>query len=89
MTPRMLSSVPFAPGPSILRFHPRFGDTLLLASAGGAFTLANAQGMSCEHAVCVGVGGWDVGTGRQHAQLAGRQAVSHRPDRQSRRALFG
>ena len=50
MTPRMLSSVPFAPGPAILRFHPRFGDTLLLASAGGAFTLANAQGMSCERA---------------------------------------
>ena len=46
MTPRMLSSVPFAPGPSLLRFHPRFSSTLLLASASGAFTLADAQGMS-------------------------------------------
>lgn len=46
MTPRMLSSVPFAAGPSVLRFHPRYTSTLLLASAGGAFTLADAQGMS-------------------------------------------
>ncbi|KAL4859552.1 PAN2-PAN3 deadenylation complex catalytic subunit pan2 [Chlorella vulgaris] len=46
MTPRMLCSVPFAPGPSLLRFHPRFNSTMLLASAGGAFTMADAQGMS-------------------------------------------
>lgn len=46
MGARMLSSVPFAPGPALLRFHPRFSSTLLLASASGAFTLADAQGMS-------------------------------------------
>lgn len=46
MAPRMLSSVPFAAGPSLLRFHPRISGTLLLASASGVFTLADAQGMS-------------------------------------------
>ncbi len=46
MGARMLASVPFAPGPAMLRFHPRFSSTLLLASASGAFTLADAQGMS-------------------------------------------
>jgi hypothetical protein len=56
----MLSSVPFAPGPSILRLHPRFANTLLLASAGGAFTLADAQGMS---------GGWAQGEGRGRRPL--------------------
>ncbi|KAL4430743.1 hypothetical protein ABPG75_005999 [Micractinium tetrahymenae] len=46
MAPRMLSSVPFAAGPSLLRFHPRISGTLLLASASGVFTLADAQGMT-------------------------------------------
>lgn len=46
MGARMLASVPFAPGPALLRFHPRFSSTLLLGSASGAFTLADAQGMS-------------------------------------------
>jgi hypothetical protein len=80
MTPRMLSSLPFAPGPSILRFHPRFGDTLLLASAGGAFTLANTQGMSCEHAVWMV--GWMSGPGGSSSSLR-RQAGSQPPSRQA------
>ncbi|KAL4432378.1 hypothetical protein ABPG77_001677 [Micractinium sp. CCAP 211/92] len=46
MAPRMLASVPFAAGPSLLRFHPRISGTLLLASASGVFTLADAQGLS-------------------------------------------
>lgn len=45
----MLTSVPFAPGPSILLFHPSLSSTLLLASASGAFTLADTQGFT---------GGW-------------------------------
>lgn len=59
MTPRLLSTVPFAAGPTMLRLHPRFSSTLLLASASGAFTLADAQGISgarlhvvCSSAVC-------------------------------------
>ena len=85
MTPRMLSSLPFAPGPSILRFHPRFGDTLLLASAGGAFTLANTQGMSCEHAVWMV--GWMSGPGGSRSSLR-RQAATIQAGRQSSSALF-
>lgn len=49
MAPRMLASVPFAAGPSLLRFHPRISGTLLLASASGVFTLADAQGLSREY----------------------------------------
>ena len=44
MVPRMLSSLPFAPGPSLLKFHPRFSSTLLMGSAPGIFCLADIQG---------------------------------------------
>lgn len=64
MTPRMLASVPFAAGPSVLRFHPCLPSTLLLASAGGAFTLADAQGMGGRRVwLGLGCGGWRLGLG--------------------------
>eukprot|EP00887_Chlorella_sp_A99_P005338 scaffold1.g5338.t1 len=44
MAPRMLSSLPFAPGPLLLRFHPRLPGTLLVGSASGVFCLADVQG---------------------------------------------
>ena len=46
MAPRMLTSLPFPAGPSLLRFHPRFSSTLLVGSASGLFTLADTQGMA-------------------------------------------
>ncbi|KAK9796711.1 hypothetical protein WJX73_008700 [Symbiochloris irregularis] len=43
--PRMLGSYPFTGGtPALLRFHPKFSSTLLVASAKGAFTLADVNG---------------------------------------------
>lgn len=46
MAPRMLTLLPFGAGPAMLRFHPAFSGTLLLASASGIFSLADAQGSS-------------------------------------------
>ena len=46
MAPRMLTLLPFNAGPAMMRFHPSFSATLLLASASGTFTLADAQGTS-------------------------------------------
>ena len=42
--PRLLNSVPFRPGPSLLRFHPKFSSTLLIGSEAGIFTLSDIQG---------------------------------------------
>lgn len=42
--PRMMNSVPFRPGPSLLRFHPKFSSTLLIGSQAGIFTLSDIQG---------------------------------------------
>ena len=42
---RMLATIPFAAGPSLLRFHPQFPTTLLVASASGMFTFTDATGM--------------------------------------------
>ena len=42
--PRMVNSVPFRPGPSLLRFHPKFSSTLLIGSQAGIFTLSDIQG---------------------------------------------
>eukprot|EP00208_Stichococcus_sp_RCC1054_P007145 CAMPEP_0206139688 /NCGR_PEP_ID=MMETSP1473-20131121/7013_1 /ASSEMBLY_ACC=CAM_ASM_001109 /TAXON_ID=1461547 /ORGANISM="Stichococcus sp, Strain RCC1054" /LENGTH=1376 /DNA_ID=CAMNT_0053533577 /DNA_START=121 /DNA_END=4251 /DNA_ORIENTATION=- len=44
MTARMLAMLPFTAGPAILRFHPMFSSTVLVASASGIFSLADAQG---------------------------------------------
>jgi PAB-dependent poly(A)-specific ribonuclease subunit 2 len=41
MGARMASSLGFNPGPALLRLHPKFSSTLLLASLGGTFTLAD------------------------------------------------
>lgn len=40
----MVNSVPFRPGPSLLRFHPKFSSTLLIGSQAGIFTLSDIQG---------------------------------------------
>lgn len=45
-SPRLLSSIPFGAGPSMLRFHPKFSSTLLVAGAQGVFVLADASGAS-------------------------------------------
>ncbi|KAK9843491.1 hypothetical protein WJX81_005692 [Elliptochloris bilobata] len=45
-TPRLLSSLPFGAGPSMLRFHPKFSATLLIAGTQGVFVLADASGAS-------------------------------------------
>ncbi|BDA40432.1 probable PAN2-PAN3 deadenylation complex catalytic subunit pan2 [Coccomyxa sp. Obi] len=42
--PRMTASVPFPAGPSLLRFHPKFSSTILIASSLGSFTLADTSG---------------------------------------------
>ena len=42
--PRMTASVPFPAGPSLLRFHPKFSSTILIASSSGSFTLADTSG---------------------------------------------
>lgn len=42
--PRLLNTVPFRPGPSLLRFHPKFSSTLLIGSEAGIFTLSDIQG---------------------------------------------
>ncbi len=42
--PRMTSSFVFNSGPTMLRFHPKLSSTLLVASARGVFTLADANG---------------------------------------------
>lgn len=44
--PRMVGSVPFRPGPTLLQFHPKFSSTLLVGSTAGVFTLADIQGVS-------------------------------------------
>ena len=40
----MTSSFVFNSGPTLLRFHPKLSSTLLVASARGVFTLADANG---------------------------------------------
>ncbi|KAL0035726.1 hypothetical protein WJX77_000104 [Trebouxia sp. C0004] len=42
--PRLLNTVPFRPGPSLVRFHPKFSSTLLIGSQAGIFTLSDIQG---------------------------------------------
>ncbi|CAL5225176.1 g7957 [Coccomyxa viridis] len=42
--PRMTSSFVFNSGPTLLRFHPKLSSTLLVGSARGVFTLADANG---------------------------------------------
>lgn len=46
MAPRVLTMLPFAGGPAILKFHPMFSSTFMVASNRGVFTLADAQGTS-------------------------------------------
>ena len=57
--PRLVSSIPFTGGlgtPALLRFHPKFSSTLLVASAKGTFTMADAQGAAFHptHQVYIG-----------------------------------
>lgn len=60
MAPRMLTSLPFAPGPAALSMHPRLAGTVVVASASGAFVLADAAGgmapMGMYQARCSGGG---------------------------------
>jgi hypothetical protein len=42
--PRLVGSVPFPAGPSMLHFHPKLSGTLLVASNSGVFTMASTQG---------------------------------------------
>lgn len=44
MVPRMTSSFAFNSGPAMLKFHPKLSSTLLVASARGVFTMADANG---------------------------------------------
>ncbi|CAL8467279.1 g6816 [Coccomyxa elongata] len=44
LAPRMTASVPFPASPSLLRFHPKFSSTILIASSSGTFTLADTSG---------------------------------------------
>jgi hypothetical protein len=46
MPVKMTSSFAFNAGPSLLKFHPKFSSVLLVASASGTFTLADASGSS-------------------------------------------
>jgi len=43
MTARVTTTIPFSAGPSLLRFHPRFPGTLLVASSTGHFILSQVQ----------------------------------------------
>ena len=47
--PRMTSSFAFNSGPTLLKFHPKLSSTLLVASARGVFTLADASGAAYSH----------------------------------------
>lgn len=40
----MSGTVAFPAGPSLLRFHPKFSSTILVASSSGTFTLADTSG---------------------------------------------
>ncbi len=41
---RPLTSIPFAPGATTLRFQPKFSSIVLATSASGAFLLTDVQG---------------------------------------------
>lgn len=59
--PRLLGSIPFTGGqgtPALVRFHPKFSNTLLIASATGAFTLADAQSTAFQPTHQVGSTFW-------------------------------
>lgn len=43
---RMVTSLPFTAGPTLLRFHPSFSSGLLIGSASGIFTLTEATGLA-------------------------------------------
>jgi PAB-dependent poly(A)-specific ribonuclease subunit 2 len=41
---RALTHLPFPPGPTRLRFHPKFSSTLIVMAASGAVMLTDVQG---------------------------------------------
>lgn len=41
---RALTHLPFPPGPTRLRFHPKFSSTLIVIAASGAVMLTDVQG---------------------------------------------
>ena len=45
-TARVMNTVPFSAGPALLRFHPRFSGTLLVASSSGIFSMSDVQSSS-------------------------------------------
>ena len=45
-TARVMTTLPFSAGPALLRFHPRYSGTLLIASTSGAFTLSQTPATS-------------------------------------------
>ena len=45
-TARVMTTLPFSAGPALLRFHPRYSGTLLIASTSGAFTISQAPATS-------------------------------------------
>jgi hypothetical protein len=73
MTPRLLTLLPFTAGPAMLRFHPAFSGTLLLASASGIFSLADAQGSSqYAQTYQVGTGSQAASDGSAHVAITAR-----------------
>lgn len=54
---RMLSTLPFPAGPTLLRFRPGYSSTLLIGSASGMFTLTDAAGLGGGEIHCVDSGG--------------------------------
>lgn len=43
LTARVMSTIPFSSGPSMLRFHPRYQDTLLIGASSGQFIMDHVQ----------------------------------------------
>jgi len=50
--------VPFAAGPAMVAWHPKFTATVLIASSSGLFTLADttSNGYAPTHQVCTAFG---------------------------------
>ena len=70
-TARVMTTLPFSAGPALLRFHPRYSGTLLIASTSGAFTLSQTPAMGYAPLVQV--------SGRPSLHLSRSLAETHAP----------
>ena len=70
-TARVMTTLPFSAGPALLRFHPRYSGTLLIASTSGAFTLSQTPATSYTPIVQV--------SGRRSPDLSWSVAEIHAP----------